>query len=48
MLYGHGDYVSIRNELLDTDWEHLFKGLDTESMWLCFHSKLLNLIDKLI
>ena len=47
-LYGHGDYESITRELLDTTWEQLFAGLNTESIWLCFHSKLLNLIDKYI
>ena len=35
-------------ELLDTDWVQLFEEQDMESMWLCFHTKLLNLIDKYI
>ena len=35
------------NDLLDTDldWEQLFNGLNTESMWSVFHSRPFNLID---
>ena len=47
-LYGRGDYRSMTHELLDTNWAQLFEGQDMESMWLCFHTKLLNLIDKYI
>jgi len=47
-LYNRGDYTSLTRELLNTDWEVLFEGLDTENMWQLFHSKLLSLIDKYI
>ena len=47
-LYGRGDYRSMTHELLDTNWAQLFEGQYMESMWLCFHTKLLNLIDKYI
>jgi len=40
--------MSMTRELLNTDWEVLFKGLDTENMWQIFYSKLLSLIDKYI
>ena len=32
--------------LLNIDWAHLFEGQDMNVMWLWFHAKLLNLIDK--
>ena len=35
-------------ESLDTNWAQLFEGQDVETMWLCFHTKLLNLIDSYI
>ena len=35
------------HELLNIDWAHLF-GQGTDAMWLCFYTKLLNLIDKYI
>ena len=47
-LYGRGDYESMTHELLNIDWAHLFEGQDMNVMWLCFHTKLLNLIDKYI
>ena len=47
-IYNHGDYMSMTRELLNTDWEVLFEGLDTENIWQLFHSKLLSLIDKYI
>ena len=47
-LYGHGDYESMTHELLNIDWAHLFEGQDTNAIWLCFHTKLLNQIDKYI
>ncbi|XP_065895972.1 uncharacterized protein [Dysidea avara] len=47
-LYGRGDYRFMSHELLDTNWAQQFEGQDMESMWLCFHAKLLNLIDKYI
>jgi len=31
-LYNRGDYMSMTRELLNTDWEVLFEGLDTENM----------------
>jgi len=31
---------------LNSDWETLYEGLDTENMWQLLHSKLLFLIDK--
>ena len=34
------------HKLLNIDWAHLFEGQDMDAMWLCFHTKLLNLIDK--
>ena len=34
-------------DLLNTNWEVLFEGLNTEKMWLLFHSKLLFLIDNM-
>ena len=40
--------MSMTRELLNTDWEVLFEGLDAENMWHLFHSKLLSLIDKYI
>ena len=33
---------------MNTNWEVLFEGLNTEKMWLLFHSKLLFLIDKYV
>ena len=47
-LYNRGDYVSMTRDLLNTNWEVLFEGLNTEKMWLLFHSKLLFLIDKYV
>ena len=47
-LYGHGDSESKTHELLNIDWAHSFEGQETNAMWLCFHTKLLNLIDKYI
>ena len=35
--------MSMTRELLNTDWEVLFEGLDTENMWQLFHFKLLSL-----
>jgi len=40
--------MSMTRELLNTDWEALFEGLDIENMWQLLHSKLLSLIDKYI
>ena len=40
--------LATNTHLLNTDWVELFQGLNTESMWLAFHAKLLNLIDKYI
>ena len=36
------------HELLNVDWAHLFEGQDMNSMWLCFHTTILKLIDKYI
>ena len=47
-LYRHGDYESMTHELLNIDWAHLFERQDTNAMWLCFHTKLLNLTDRYI
>jgi len=47
-LHNHGDYTSITSQLLNTNWEVLFEGLNTDEMWSLFHSKLLFLIDKYI
>ena len=47
-LYNRGNYTSITSQLLNTNWEVLFEGLNTEEMWSLFHSKLLFLIDKYI
>ena len=47
-LYGRGDYESMTHELLNVDWAYLFEGQDIDSMWSCFHTKLLKLIDKYI
>ena len=47
-LYGCGDYGSITHELLNIDLAHLFEGQDMNAMWLCYHTKPLNLINKYI
>jgi len=45
-LYNRGDYASITSQLLNTNWDVLFEGLNTDEMWSLLHSKLLFLIDK--
>ena len=45
-LYGCGDYESMTHELLNVDWAYLFEGQVIDSMWSCFHTKLLKLTDK--
>ena len=35
-LYNRGDHMSMATELMNTDWEVLFEGLDTENMWQLF------------
>ena len=47
-LYDHGDYESMKHELLSTDWEQVFGSLDMQTIWSIFHSKMLLLIDKYI
>jgi len=49
-LYNRRDYASITSysQLLNTNWDVLFEGLNTDEMWSVLHSKLLFLIDKCI
>jgi len=35
-LYNHGDYESMKHELLNTDWEQVFESLNMQSMWSTF------------
>ena len=47
-LYDQGDYESMMHELLDIDWAQLFENQNMESMWLSFHTRMLDLINKYV
>jgi len=45
-IYERG--VSFVSELCSIDWENEFDGLDVNAMWIMFHDKFIQLVDRYV